>query len=263
MLLKTENFRNYPKNIFVYLLAIVVILNCKIKKTSLATLEIETIPTSVKIWLNGELIGKTPLTIELDVNKKFNLSFQPLPGFIKPLPISSIKVLPAKKILIKREYIKWENLFPGPNDLTPQGKLKLYGSPDRKERDGDIFDFINGAGRAYLKYGFETVGFLVYLNEAKEKIEVEIYNMGNPENARKIFEDPDIVFRPYYKLKLGEEGGIYKELLLENIIYFYQERFLCSLTLSKEEKCNLQGLALAQEISNLITSQLKKQRGKN
>jgi hypothetical protein len=52
-----------------------------------------------------------------------------------------------------------------------------------------IFDYIDGGAERYLRRGFHRLYTARYVDAAKDELTVDLYDMGNPENAAAIFAD--------------------------------------------------------------------------
>ncbi len=76
-----------------------------------------------------------------------------------------------------------EVLIPGPQTLN---KIQPDGEP-RTAKGQELFGLINGGAVTYLKHNFQSALFQDFLMESSKTITLEIYHMGAPENAKRIY----------------------------------------------------------------------------
>ena len=84
--------------------------------------------------------------------------------------------LPADALL------QW--LTPGGFSLAGDGLPRRFGTAERKLPDGSIFDYINGGGEIYLKFGFRELFHSEYVDRGGHTIILDVYTLGSPEQAR-------------------------------------------------------------------------------
>lgn len=119
-----------------------------------------------------------------------------------------------------------DNLFPEIEGYQKMGELEIY-NPD------NLYDCINGAADAYLKYDFEELKLVRYKGDADQFLKIEIYQHSNNANAFGIYssERPlqgnwiDVGAQGYYESKILNfyKGKYYIKLMgykIENIDEF-------------------------------------------
>ncbi len=90
-----------------------------------------------------------------------------------------------------------DGLFARLERLVPAGfSLKrppqLYGTAEKKLRDGSIFDYMDGGGVAYLEHGFTRMFHAEYTGQGVLAIILDLFVMGTAEQARTALADDRI-----------------------------------------------------------------------
>jgi hypothetical protein len=103
-------------------------------------------------------------------------------------------VLPGAESNVKTSFT-FDNLFrPGtiPTGFKLQARVQYYGTIERKLQDGSIFDYMDGGGVVYLKYGFTRMAHAEMKNETGARITLDIFDFSTPINAQSALADEAI-----------------------------------------------------------------------
>jgi hypothetical protein len=92
---------------------------------------------------------------------------------------------------------------------SPSESLWVWGTPKSPQKNGDIYDFINGPGQIYIDHGFIWVLKREYLDSADRSITVEIYSMKNGDSALSLFNDTRMRSLEEKSIKIGDKGIFY------------------------------------------------------
>lgn len=118
------------------------------------------------------------------------------------------------------------------------GEWSRRDSVDIYDRE-TIFDYINGAGEVYRSYDFSDVAVARYSNPGHSDILIELFDMGNPNDAYGVFS---------YGRETEEEGigGGYEHK--GDVLCFWQDRYYLCLALddpTQDSGVDLTGIATA------------------
>lgn len=182
-----------------------VFLSCG---TNHETLNVNTYPVTGSVFVDGKLFGEAPVTIILKTGEH-DVSFSEYSEqYITPSN-RKIQIENGKTIEIIGTY---ENRFipPEPPDgFSHADSIHIYGTSERKLKDGTIFDYINGGGLIYLKHGLRETTHQVFQNVEGNKITVDIYDMGTRENAQAAFSNEKICPQGFITCNIGMECKAY------------------------------------------------------
>lgn len=102
---------------------------------------------------------------------------------------------------------------------------EFYGTGEQPLKNGDIFNFIDGGGVVYLRYGFSAVAHTVFADKNKNLITVDIFDMGNDRSARNAYADESICPSGYDRISIGVEAKAYR-FEPDYFIYFVKGPYL-------------------------------------
>lgn len=100
-------------------------------------------------------------------------------------------------------------------ELTPEGFSRSgpplrYGTEARPLENGTIFDYIDGAGVAYLEHGFTDVLHVEYGDREKNTVTLDVYRMSTAGQAREALADERICPPGAEALGLDPAGKSYR-----------------------------------------------------
>lgn len=110
---------------------------------------------------------------------------------------------------------------------------EFYGTYEKPQENGTIYDYINGGGEVYIKHGFHNVTHIILTDKAKNTITLDIYNMGTPGNAKKAFEDETICPEGFTEKNICKGAKVY-HYEPDFFIYFVKGKYLVYLALSND-----------------------------
>ncbi|MEW6367242.1 MAG: DUF6599 family protein [Acidobacteriota bacterium] len=97
-----------------------------------------------------------------------------------------------------------------PAGFELDGPTQTYGTDERTLQDGSIFDYMDGAGVAYLEHGFQRLSHTSLKNAAGHRIVVDSFEFSSPEQAQAAFADEAICPAGYVALEVrGSQCKVY------------------------------------------------------
>jgi hypothetical protein len=192
--------------------------------TGEGTLTITSYPVSGTVSVDGQPRGDTPLTLKLRTGKHKVIFSDYSEQFEAP----GTRVVYIRKGVHETLNSDYRNRFlPNnpPDGFSPADSLRLYGTSERPLKDGTIFDYIDGGGLMYLKYGLSETTHIVYRDDRSHEITVDIFTMGTPEGAEKIFNDVEVCPLGYDTCEAGNGCKTY-HYEPDFIMYFHKSKYL-------------------------------------
>jgi len=120
---------------------------------------------------------------------------------------------------------------------------EYYGTYELPQKNGTIFDFIDGGGEVYLKHGFLSVIHILLKKgaasptqenpNAQDTITLDIYDMGSPGNAKAAYADTAICPPGFIEKNIGTACKTY-HYEPDYLIYFIKGKYLIYLGLSND-----------------------------
>jgi hypothetical protein len=114
--------------------------------------------------------------------------------------------------------------IPGPG-FTISGGPEFYGTERQPLENGHIFHFIDGGGVVYINHGFRAVVHIIFADQNQNSITVDIFDMGNAENALNTYADESICPGGYAMISIGVEAKSY-HFEPDYFVYFVKGRYL-------------------------------------
>lgn len=198
-----------------------VFLSCR---TNHGTLNIKTYPVTGSVFVDGKLFGEAPVTISLKAGEH-DVSFS---EYSKQYNIPSNRKIEIENGKSSEIIGIYENRFipPEPPDgFPPADSIRIYGTSERKLKDGTIFDYINGGGLIYLKHGLRETTHQVFQNVEGNKITIDIYDMSTRENAQAAFSNEEICPQGFITCDIGTECKAYY-YEPDFFLYFIKSKYL-------------------------------------
>ena len=87
---------------------------------------------------------------------------------------------------------------------------QLYGTAERKLKDGSIFDYMDGGGVAYLEHGFVELFHAEYADGRGGEVTLDAFAMGSAAGAREALADERICPAGGSPLAFDREGRAYR-----------------------------------------------------
>jgi len=144
-----------------------------------------------------------------------------------------------------------------PEGLRIRENLRVWGTYDKPEKDGTIYDFIDGPGQIYMEHGFKK-GCQQNLRTASlQIISTEIYEMAARDSALSLFADSRLRTDGEKPVVLGEKGVTYQPRP-NYIIEFCRDRYYVRIS---AENDSLAGQA--DELANMLDGKIKELREGN
>jgi len=144
------------------------------------------------------------------------------------------------------------SLLPGDEEIAG---WKRWGQVLQASDDRGLFQIIDGGAPLYLRHGFRAYIGQFYKGPKGEELEVALYDQGNAEKARALFEDPLIAPNPEKVLKdLGAMARLDERGLFHHSLEFIQDRFFGRVIIQDKSD---QGLETARRFVFRIVQKIK------
>lgn len=125
-----------------------------------------------------------------------------------------------------------------PAGFAPAQPPEFYGTESEPLADGHIFHFIDGGGVVYLSHGFRAVVHLLYKDKSGNRLTVDIFNMGKPQDAAAAFADETICPAGYKTVSIGTGAKSY-HFEPDFFLYFVKGRYLVYAHISSDDLADL------------------------
>lgn len=120
---------------------------------------------------------------------------------------------------------------------------EYYGTYEQPQKNGTIFDYIDGGGEVYIKHGFRSVTHIFLKKgvapltqespKTQDTITLDIYDMDSQENAKTAYTDEAICPPGYSEKNIGVACKTY-HYEPDYFIYFIKGKYLIYLGLSND-----------------------------
>ncbi|MCX6583842.1 MAG: hypothetical protein NT166_27010 [Candidatus Aminicenantes bacterium] len=120
---------------------------------------------------------------------------------------------------------------------------EYYGTYDHPQKNGTIYDYIDGGGEVYIKHGFHSVTHIILKKETttaalenpknQDTITLDIYQLGSAENAKAAYADEAICPPGFSEKNIGAACKTY-HYEPDYLIYFIKGKYLIYLGLSND-----------------------------
>lgn len=185
---------------------------------------VTTSPVPGKVMIDGVSYGTVPLDTML-VAGDHVVSFLPYSPQYPAPDEQEVAVHHGTTTVVTGAYVNRFIPSEPPVGFTPADSLRLYGTAERKLKDGTIFDYINGGGLAYLKHGLRETTHLVLQNGEGCTITLDIFDMGTVENAHAAFDD-EVLCPPEFSPAGSVVTGKAYHYPPDYFLYFTKNRYL-------------------------------------
>jgi hypothetical protein len=120
-----------------------------------------------------------------------------------------------------------------PEGFTLSGQPLYFGTEAHPLKDGNIFNYIDGGGMAYLDHGFTDLFHAEYGDDRRNTITLDVYGMSSPDQARQALADERICPAGASPLDFDTSGKSYR-FPPDYFFYFVQGRRLVYLHVSDD-----------------------------
>lgn len=112
--------------------------------------------------------------------------------------------------------------------------VEYYGTLEKEQKNGTLFEYINGGGQVYIKHGFRAVTHMVLENKNRDRITVDIYNMGTPANAKTALANPAICAAEGFTVAdIGTKARLFN-YSPDVLVYFIKGPYLVYISLNND-----------------------------
>jgi hypothetical protein len=187
------------------------------------TVAIRTQPVTGTVIVDGKSLGSAPLTLTMEGEHEISFSDYSL-QYAAP-PARKIRVGSGESLTIIGVY---RNRFiPAipPAGFSLPDSVFLYGTKERRLKDGTIFDYIDGGALVYLRHGLRETTHAVFRGAGKTTLTLDIYDLGSPDGAKAGFEDQEICPAESAPLSVGVPAKAY-HYVPDYFLYFHKSNFL-------------------------------------
>jgi hypothetical protein len=185
---------------------------------------ITTYPVSGTVNADGTNIGKAPATINLSEGDHL-ITFSDYSSQYSTPSAQKIQIKAGEKIHLSGVYKN--RLIPSdpPLNFQTADSLFVYGLKDRPQKDGFIFDYIDGGAIVYIRHGLRETTHVVYNRPGGGTLTLDIYDMGTPGGSKAGFEDEEICPAGYGQCEIGVPCKSYN-YEPDYFIYFHKSCYL-------------------------------------
>ncbi len=220
---------NKLHNIFCLLAYTGFYLSCG---TNHGTLNVKTYPVFGNVFVDGKSCGEAPISVSIKTGEHVisfsNYSEQYSTPHNLEINIDDGKINEISGIYINR-FIPQEL----PVGFSPADSIRIYGTSERKLKDGTIFDYINGGGLVYLQHGLRETTHQIFQDNERIRITVDIFDMGSPKNARDAFNNEEICPQNFITCDIGAECKAYN-YEPDFLLYFIKSKYLIYMSINND-----------------------------
>ncbi len=91
---------------------------------------------------------------------------------------------------LKNDILAETGIFPSGFEL--EEPLQYYGTDNHKLQDGTIYNYMNGGGVVYLKYGFSTLVHASLKNTKNTRLTIDVFEFAEPGKTKSAYADEAI-----------------------------------------------------------------------
>ena len=215
------------------LLLMVIPFSCAKKN---GTLTVNTYPVKGRVIIDEADPDETPVKLSLPAGIH-TVSFEMYSDQYEPPVSREVTIEPEREKIINAVY---RNRFiPGvlPDGFDEADTLFVYGTEKYPQKDGTIFDYINGGGLVYLKYGLKETTHTIYHSSEGDMLTIDIFAMGTTENAINAMDDEEICPDGFIPYEIGVECKVY-HYEPDFLMYFRKSSFLVYISTSNDSLRN-------------------------
>lgn len=210
-------------------IAAVIVISCGFGE---GTLTVTTFPVTGTVTVDGVSRGEAPVTLTLS-SGDHEIRFSDYSSQYRAPGTRIVELKKGKHKTIAGEYI---NLFiprKAPAGFSSPDSLHVFGTTDRPQKDGTIFDYINGGGVVYIKYGLTETTHAVYNDQHLNSITVDIFDMGTTGGAASVFGDEEVCPPRYEECGAVSNCKAY-HYEPDYLMYFHKSRYLVYLSTTND-----------------------------
>ena len=213
----------------ILLITAVIVISCGFGE---GTLTVTTFPVTGTVTVDGVSRGEAPITLTLS-SGDHEIRFSDYSSQYSEPGTRIVEIKNGKYKTVSGEYI---NLFlprESPAGFSLPDSLRVFGTTDRPQKDGTIFDYINGGGVVYIKYGLTETTHAVYNDEHLNSITVDIFDMGTTGGAASVFGDEEVCPPGYDECGAVVNCKAY-HYEPDYLMYFHKSRYLVYLSTTND-----------------------------
>lgn len=120
-----------------------------------------------------------------------------------------------------------------PQGFSYADTIRYYGTNSQRMKDGTIFDYIDGGALVYLDNGLRLTAHALFRHTDGSELVVDIFDMGNSEQALKAFNDEMICPAGFETIDIGEGGKTYN-FSPDYMLYFHKANYLVYLSTTND-----------------------------
>lgn len=113
-----------------------------------------------------------------------------------------------------------------PPGLEMSRPIEYYGTYEKVQKNGTIYDYINGGGEVYIKHGFQAVIHTVIKDKYKNRFTLDIFHMGTPAQTQAAFNDTAICPGKFSTILIGTSTAKLYHFEPDLFIYFIKGPYL-------------------------------------
>jgi hypothetical protein len=213
---------------FVFLFVSVIVT----RGAGMGTLTIRTYPVAGAVKADGKEVGKAPVTITLNEGDH-DISFSNYNSQYTAPSTRKIQIKAGEKAGITGIYANRFVPKEPPENFQPVDSLFIYGLKDRPQKNGTIFDYIDGGALVYIRHGLRETTHAEYHRTGGSTITLDIYDMGTPAGAKAGFDDEEICPAGFGKSEIGAPCKTY-HYEPDYILYFHKFSYLVCVSTSND-----------------------------
>lgn len=145
-----------------------------------------------------------------------------------------------------------QRYLPGklPDGFTLARQPEFYGTSDKPLENGNIYDFMNGGGVVYEKYGYRELIHIKLIDDNKNSITLSIFNMGTTTNSAAALAESAICPEGYTVHDIGIKAKTYR-YEPDFYLYFTKDKFLVYLAVNNDRLAETLTVFAAEIYQNL------------
>ena len=186
-------------------------------------LTILTYPVTGEVVIDGKKLGAAPLMVTLE--GEHAISFSEYSSQYLTPPARTVRIGAGDTTVVIGVFLNRFIPARSPEGFSPADSVRIYGTKERKLKDGTIFDYVDGGALVYLRHGLRETTHAVYQGTGKSTLTLDIFDMGTPAGAQAGFDDPEICSAGHSPCDIGApcKSYLYEP---DYFLYFYKSNFL-------------------------------------
>lgn len=186
-------------------------------------LTVLTYPVTGEVIIDGKKLGAAPLTVTLEGEHEISFSEYSSQYLIPPPRTLRIGAGDTTVVtgVFRNRFIPSRS----PEGFSPADSIRIYGTKERRLKDGTVFDYIDGGALVYLRHGLRETTHAAYRGPGNATLTLDIFDMGSAAGAQAGFDDPEICPADHGLFFIGAPCKSYR-YEPDYFLYFYKSAFL-------------------------------------